>query len=100
VHEAVFHCLDDPFFGPKTPAPGHAVDTVLEEAELGPSAANDPAVSFRQVLGIDGHMDGLHPPDFGRESKLIHHHIIEYGKDGDDVFKDDHLFLQLLEVGR
>ena len=41
MHEAVFHRLDDPFFGPKGPAPGHAVDTVLEEAELGPSASND-----------------------------------------------------------
>ena len=40
MHEAVFHCLDDPFFGPKTPAPGHAVDTVLEEAELGLSGSS------------------------------------------------------------
>ena len=47
MHEAVFHRLDDSFFGPKSPAPGHAVDTVLEEAELGPSASNDPAASFR-----------------------------------------------------
>ena len=47
MHEAVFHRLDDSFFGPKSPAPGHAVDTVLEEAELGPSASNDPTVSFR-----------------------------------------------------
>ena len=47
MHEAVFHCLDDLFFGPKSPAPGHAVDTVLKEAELGPTASNDPAVSFR-----------------------------------------------------
>ena len=65
VHEAVFHRLDNPFFGPKTPALGHAVDAVLQEGELGPSASNDPAVSFRQVLGIDGYMHGLHPPDFG-----------------------------------
>ena len=52
------------------------------------------------MLGIDGHMDGLEPPDFGGESKFIHHHIIEHGKDRDDVFEDDHLFLKLLEVGR
>ena len=35
MHEAVFDRLDDPFFGPKGPAPGHAVDAVLQEAELG-----------------------------------------------------------------
>ena len=40
MHEAVFDRLDDPFFGPKTPAPGHAVDAVLQEAELRPSASS------------------------------------------------------------
>ena len=45
-------------------------------------------------------MNGLQSPDFGRESKLIHHHIIQHGKDGNDIFEDDQLFLQLLEVGR
>ena len=40
MHEAVFHGLNDPFFVPKSPARGHAVDAVLQEAELGPSASS------------------------------------------------------------
>ena len=46
MHKAVFHRLDDAFFGPKTPAVGKAINSVAEETEVFPVGLDGPGFFF------------------------------------------------------